>query len=395
MVRRTDRPRPHGSARLSSAEREIAASLRQRVTEITTAWHEALCEQMEIRPEAIFPTDELLDHMHLVVEHVVELIEANGDIPPRTLEALRDVAEHWLNAGYSVEEALLHFRILNRVMHEEFRRLIGTTDAAVSAEAAAWIAESLSHGSGLVQVVVVGAYRDRGEERLMEYASMLSHEIRSPLSAGLAAIQVIDALDQAEGGEADAKRREALERTEESLWQANRMLDAVRSLSAPRSETALRELKPLREIVGTILTEFESQSDGVSIQWQGQLPDTEVPYDSVMLALHNLVQNAVAYSDPGKPERWVRISCRYDEEENRWILDVSDNGVGIPKAEQELIFKRFRRGKSAEGQGFGLGLSIVRQAAWRINGDVAVESEPGEGSTFSFAFPARNAQSNA
>lgn len=381
-----DRPMHTGSAAAGEIEREIVDALHQRVGEVTSAWHDALCGQMNIRPEAVFPTDELLDHMHLVVEHIIDLIEAAGDVPPRTLEALRDLAEHWQHAGYSIEEALLHFRVLNGIMHEEFRALIRDTGRELDAEAAAGIAESLSHGCGLVQVVIVGTYRDRSEERIADYVSMLSHEIRGPLSAGLAALQTIAVLDDAGGDEAGAKRRRALQRVEDSLWQANRIVDAVKSLAA-LSDGDGTELGPLPEIAATVLAETEGQSEEVSVEWEGEVPDIEVPFEPVTIALHNLIQNAVAYSDPAKPERWVRIRCRYDEQEGCWLLEVADNGVGIPKDEQRVIFKRFRRGSSARGEGFGLGLSIVREAAWRINGDVSLESEPGEGSTFTFSFP--------
>ena len=121
---------------------------------------------------------------------------------------------------------------------------------------------------------------------------------------------------------------------------------------------------------------------------EGEIPDISVPCDPVLLALHNLVANAIAYSDPEKSERWVRISCAYDEENDCWLLRVRDNGVGIPESEQAVIFRRFRRGKAARGKGYGLGLSIVREAARRVNGDVEVQSQPGEGSTFTFALPA-------
>lgn len=375
-----------GSAGSRETERAIVDAMHQRVEEVTAAWHDALCGQMNIRPEAVFPTDELLDHMHLVVEHIIRLIEAAGDVPPRTLEALRDLAEHWQHAGYSIEEALLHFRILNSIMHEELRETIRATGRELDAEAAARTAEGLSHGCGLVQVVIVGTYRDRSDERVADYVSMLSHEIRGPLSAGLAALQTIAVLDDAGGDEAGTKRREALQRAEDALWQANRIVDAVKSLVALGDGDGT-ELGPLPEIAATVLAETDGRSEGVVVEWEGEVPAIHVPFESVTIALHNLIQNAVAYSDPAKPERWVRIRCRYDEQEGCWLLEVADNGVGIPKDEQRLIFKRFRRGSSARGEGFGLGLSIVREAAWRINGDVSLESEPGKGSTFTFSFP--------
>lgn len=381
-----DHPTHTGSAGSRELDHETARALRQRVGAVTSAWHDALCEKLNIRPEAVFPTDELLDHIHLVVEHIIDLIEAAEEVPPRTLAALRDLAEHWQHAGYSVEEALLHFRILDRIMHEELREIIRSTDAELDPEVAARLAESLCHGCGLVQVVIVGTYRDRSEERIADYVSMLSHEIRGPLSAGLTALQTISVLAEAGGGEAEVKRREALQRAEDSLWQANRIVDAVKSLVA-LGDGNDTEMRPLPDIVATMLSAADGRSEDVAVEWEGDIPDIAVPFEPVTLALHNLIQNAVAYSDPSKPERWVRIRCRHDEEERCWLIDVADNGVGIPKHEQRLIFKRFRRGSSARGEGFGLGLSIVREAAWRINGDVSLQSEPGKGSTFTFSFP--------
>lgn len=89
---------------------------------------------------------------------------------------------------------------------------------------------------------------------------------------------------------------------------------------------------------------------------------------------------------------WAWQQTALDDEQDCWLLRVRDNGVGISESEQPVIFRRFRRGKAARGKGFGLGLSIVSEAARRVNGEVAVESEPGEGSTFTFVVPARETQ---
>ena len=68
-------------------------------------------------------------------------------------------------------------------------------------------------------------------------------------------------------------------------------------------------------------------------------------------------------------------------------MQIGDNGIGIPEEEQERIFTRFLRGSRSSGDGFGLGLSIARQATLSIGGTVMLESEEGEGSTFSFTVP--------
>ena len=395
-VAKPDRPdRDTSPEELSDAEAEIAARLRERADEITALWHQELLSHLKVRPQEIFPTEELLDHMHLVVQHAIGLIEANHEIPEDTLTALREVADHWRDAGYAVEESLLHFRILNRVLHEELRRVLGAMDRVVPGTHAVRIAESLSHGSTLVQAVVVGSYRDREDERFGRFASMLSHEVRGPLSSALTAVQTLDLMEQ-RGAEEDRERlrHEARERVERTLWQIRDVLDAVTSVVVPgKHGDEPREWKPLPEVVTAVVEEFRNAGDDVAVEAEGQVPSIAVPRDPILLALHNLVQNAVAYSDPEKPERWVRISCDHDEEEDSWFLRVRDNGVGIPENEQEAIFRRFRRGKAARGQGFGLGLSIVREATRRVNGEVTVESRPGKGSTFTFVFPATETRS--
>jgi signal transduction histidine kinase len=393
-VHRTDRPdRQDPDHGLGEAEHAIAGALERRIPRITERWHQALVSHLNVRPQAVFPGEDLLDHMPGVVQHVISFVEANGDTSEGTLEALRSVAAHWRTAGYSIEESLLHFRILNRVLHEELRSLLEESHSSLPATAAARIAESLSHGSTLIQAVVVGCYRDREEEHFGEFVSVLAHEVRGPISAGLAALQMLVVLEEREAGtQTERLRRQAFERLDGSFWQVRDVLDAVKKLvmpSSPEAEPERRE--PVAEIVSTVMAEFRAAQDAVRLEANEGIPEVAIPYHPVILVLHNLVQNAVAYSDPEKPDRWVRLTCGYEEETDRWLLRVRDNGVGIAESEQELIFHRFRRGREARGPGHGLGLSIAREAARRIKGDVWVESTPGEGSTFTFAVPAEKA----
>lgn len=392
---RADRPdRQDPASELGEVERALAEALAQRIPRITKHWHQDLVSHLKIRPQAVFPGEDLLDHMPGVVQHVISFVDANGDASEETLKALRSVAAHWRTAGYSIEECLLHFRILNRVLHEELRTLLEESHSSLPATAAARIAESLSHGSTLVQAVVVGCYRDREEEHFGDFVNVLSHEVRGPLSAGLAALQTLVVLEEREAdAKAERLRRQGFERLDRSLWQVRDVLDAVRELvlmpGSQPDEPERREA--VAEIVSDVLAEFRAVQGAVRVEADEEMPEVAIPYHPVILALHNLVQNAVAYSDPEKPDRWVRLTCGYDQETDRWLLRVRDNGVGIAESEQELIFHRFRRGKDARGPGHGLGLSIAREAARRIKGDIWVESVPGEGSTFTFVVPAEKA----
>jgi two-component system sensor histidine kinase SenX3 len=108
------------------------------------------------------------------------------------------------------------------------------------------------------------------------------------------------------------------------------------------------------------------------------------------IAVGNLVENAVVYSDPGA-RVVVGAHVRSRGEDNHVEITVSDNGIGIPAAEQGRIFERFYRvdfARSRANGGTGLGLSIVKHIAAMHGGDVSVWSQVGRGSTFTIEIPA-------
>ena len=110
--------------------------------------------------------------------------------------------------------------------------------------------------------------------------------------------------------------------------------------------------------------------------------------DQVVMAIHNLVENAINYS----PES-TRVAVTLKEDNGLVEVSVSDQGIGIPEKDLERIFERFYRvdaARSRETGGTGLGLSIVKHVATNHGGDVSVWSVEGAGSTFTIRFPQAN-----
>jgi two-component system sensor histidine kinase SenX3 len=115
------------------------------------------------------------------------------------------------------------------------------------------------------------------------------------------------------------------------------------------------------------------------------------------VAIGNLVDNAVVYSDPGA-RVVVGAHVRSQGDDDRVQITVSDNGIGIPATEHERIFERFYRvdyARSRANGGTGLGLSIVKHIAATHGGDVSVWSQVGRGSTFTIELPAYIASASA
>jgi signal transduction histidine kinase len=101
--------------------------------------------------------------------------------------------------------------------------------------------------------------------------------------------------------------------------------------------------------------------------------------------LVNLVNNAIKFTDQGS----IHVKLFYPSE-NKWGIEVSDTGRGIPESELPYIFDTFRQVEGTATRvhgGFGLGLSIVRQLITLMNGEIKVRSRVDEGTTFIATLP--------
>ena len=101
----------------------------------------------------------------------------------------------------------------------------------------------------------------------------------------------------------------------------------------------------------------------------------------------NLVDNAIKYSPDGG-----QVTISLDQNGNGCLIEVADQGLGIPAEEQDRIFEKFYRLDPQQTKGVGgsgLGLYICRELVERMEGRLSVESEPGVGSRFQVALPTR------
>jgi signal transduction histidine kinase len=104
----------------------------------------------------------------------------------------------------------------------------------------------------------------------------------------------------------------------------------------------------------------------------------------VNVVLGNLMANAIKYHDSRKSDQWIDVEISNHDQLLR--IKVSDNGIGIPNEHQSRIFDMFYRG-TEKSTGSGLGLYIVKQAVEKMQGQISVDSKPGEGSSFLVSVP--------
>ena len=365
--------------------------LYRRTPDLTHAWYERLQTRQNVRPRHVFPGDDLLDGMPEVVRWLVTGLTNGRNPSADSVDSLREVATHWRSGGYTVEEGLLHLRLLGDLLHDALRDGVVELGEEMDPPSAAEAAERLGHGLNIAQMILVAAYRDAEEERFSRFGSNLAHEVRNQIGAAITAMQALELMDDEADparDESDSTRRELMELVRGSLEHADDLVASVRAVSDVGSDGRAWTQVPLGTVARDVVENLSLSGDGAVDVRVEALPDVPVPKEPVMLILHNLVENAVKYADPEKEGRWVRVHGT-TRDDGEVVVHVGDNGLGVPEAEQSRIFSRFHRGKEAPSDGFGLGLAIARESAYGIGGKLMLESAPGEGSTFSFTVPAK------
>jgi two-component system, OmpR family, phosphate regulon sensor histidine kinase PhoR len=227
-----------------------------------------------------------------------------------------------------------------------------------------------------------------------DFATNVSHELKTPLAGlSLLAGTLKHALD--EDPEQAAVFLDRLSAEVARLIDLTNDLLALSKLEEPGGPahdsfvpTDLGRLA--KETVSELLPLAEAKQQEVKVD---TVPDAVVMGDEVALCtlIRNLLDNAIRYTEAGGHIA-VRVKTETDRRGARVvILEVQDDGVGIPAADQRRVFERFYRvdkARSRETGGTGLGLSIVRHVAERHGGKVEVVSTLGSGSTFTVRLPA-------
>ena len=213
------------------------------------------------------------------------------------------------------------------------------------------------------------------------FASMVSHELKTPLSSIKEGLQLI--LDGAEGPVNEAQKT-ILGIAKESVDRLARLANNVLGFSQLEAGKMkfLFEKTMLNKLLAEVYGMMKRAAEKKKIDFVLILPEEAVSAvcdrDKIKEVIINLVDNAIKFTDQGK------ISIRLESDKNRVAIRVEDAGSGIKKENLDKIFEGMhRRG------GSGLGLAICRQIITEHKGTISVKSIPGKGSKFSVVFPSR------
>jgi signal transduction histidine kinase len=276
--------------------------------------------------------------------------------------------------------------------------IVGAAQGRFPADAA-W-AHTFSHLAALAyeKVRLIDEAREgRLElERLMRSRQRLmrgfSHDVKNPLGAADGYAELLSAGIY---GELTAEQTESIQRIRRSI---HRALDLIHDLNElARAETGnialRRQVVDLGDLVRTSGDEYRGAANAsglsLTVDVAEDLPTVETDGARVRQIVGNLLSNAIKYTKAGSVVLRVR---EYPAETvggaRGWVhFDVIDTGLGIPADKQEIIFEEFSRLGTNDRAGAGLGLAISKRLAEALGGQISVESEVGQGSTFTLLIP--------
>ncbi|SDK43197.1 PAS domain-containing sensor histidine kinase [Natronorubrum texcoconense] len=220
-------------------------------------------------------------------------------------------------------------------------------------------------------------------ERLEQFAYVASHDLQEPLRMVTSYLQLIDSRY---GDAFDEDGEEFLDFAIDGADRMREMIDGL--LEYSRIETKGETFEPvdLDSVLGTVLKDLEMriEENDATISTD-DLPRVEGDESQLRQLFQNLLSNAITYSGDEPPQ--VDITAERDGE--YWVISVRDEGIGIDPDATDRIFEVFQRLHSqTEQPGSGIGLALCRRIVERHGGEIWVDSEPGEGTTFTFTIPA-------
>jgi signal transduction histidine kinase len=314
----------------------------------------------------------------LALEQAREVAEAIGSKPVLS-EIHAALAMAYEKRGY-LRESLKHYKIFHALFADVSQEMnafrIRSLEAIHEAERAYQQAEIYRLKNVALQQEITE--REKLIAELDAFAHTVAHDLKNPLSViiGLSEL-VIDRLRELGDEETAQLANDQLA----MAFKIVRIIDELLLLASVRSEEVKLSPVEMGPIVADALSQLKLQIErsGAEIFLPEEWPVTFAYAPWVEEVWVNYLSNAIKYG--GAPPHIELGATREGDRIRFW---VKDNGPGIPPEEHEHLFAEFNRLGARTRSGHGLGLSIVKRIVEKLGGRVAVDSAPGQGSTFSF-----------
>lgn len=341
-----------------------------------------------------------LDNILNSLNEILIVASESGEIMTLNLEAERFLASRDLSKDANIAAAVRADRYGYGHDSWNFLRITGDVRYLESIyeyedapfKALLWTKSSLRDESGLETGVVYVATditeRMQMEQMKTDFVSTVSHELRTPLTSILGSIKLIQS---GVAGEISEKSAQMLAIAHSNSNRLVRLINDILDIQKIEAGHLDVESKPVELCVRIqkAVKENAAYAEKYHVSYRFLRPEHEVwitgDKHRIDQILANLLSNAAKFSEPGN-EVVISISC----EDSDVTISVMDTGVGIPEQYQESIFEKFKQIDASDSRnkgGTGLGLAITHNLVKMMNGEIWLDSVPGERTTFHVRFP--------
>ena len=382
----------------------IALRLHAESRPLSLRWLERLNDILSVDRQDIFPSDELLDHIPLLIQQIatyigapeIEELAANSAVVGKAREL--GMLRHTQKA--SVHQLLREYHLLGAILEAFLREELDRLPDSPNPKDVLTVAARVSHALRILQQTTIDTfiaeYTDQisaQQARLESFNRLVSHELRQPLGALQFAVKTLRS-PAGEPPERRARLLEIVDRNAQHMVDLTAQLERVARLREPVDEPGGQDVD-VGMIAKEVVRQLRDMADhrGVETRIAEDLPVVVTDMARIELILMNLIANAIKYSDPAKPSAYVEVFLSGATDDGRTIC-IRDNGLGIAAADVPFIFESFFRARpdadaeeKADVKSSGLGLAIVAECVEAIGARIAVASVEGEGTAFDLWLP--------
>jgi signal transduction histidine kinase len=389
-------------ARLTERDRDctlavmLADRLRTARLDIADRWVQRIgARATRDRPP---PTVEIIERMPGLIDGIAWYFEHPDDRISTEMAVVRKAMELCTlrhAQGFDAQDILADYMLLGRELFDFLSTTVENVEVPCDRSEALVCGYRLFHAMTIIEITTTTHFIRISHEqvaeregRLQAFNRAVSHEIKNRIGTVINAGELLSSVDAMSREQREHFAGIITRNAQEMRVTVDNLLVLARLEDDPHEQRHV----PLRAVAGAIARQVHAMADSSQIALHvDQLPDVEINA-AVHLCLANYVTNAIKFSDPEAPQRFVRVEAtieRTDAGRPELVVRVRDNGIGVPADKRAALFQRFFRvHQKARAEGTGLGLSIVRETMKAIGGRAWAEF-PDKGSIFALAVPFR------
>ena len=224
---------------------------------------------------------------------------------------------------------------------------------------------------------------EKSNERLEQFAYAASHDLQEPLRMVSSYLQLIE---RRYADELDEDGEEFIDFAVDGAERMREMIESLLEYSRIDTRGDPFEVVDLNAVLEDVRQDLQVKVEetGAAITAEN-LPCVYGDRSQLSQVFQNLLSNAIEYSGEAPPR--IHVAAEQTDNENKWAISVRDEGIGIDPDDADRVFEVFQSLQGHDDAGTGIGLALVERIVERHDGDIWVDSEPGEGTTFSFILP--------